>query len=108
RQGLAGLFVFSWTDDWFTGGHKIEDWAFGITHADRSPKPAYHAVHDAFAEPLPDLQPGKPRVSVVVCTFNGGRTLEQCLGSLLKLNYHDYEVIVVDDGSTDDTRRIVQ
>ena len=37
-MGLAGAFVFSWTDDWHTGGHPIEDWAFGITHADRSPK----------------------------------------------------------------------
>ena len=34
-MGLAGAFVFSWTDDWHTGGHPIEDWAFGITHADR-------------------------------------------------------------------------
>src|SRR5205814_1372367 len=25
-MGLAGAFVFSWTDDWFTGGHRIEDW----------------------------------------------------------------------------------
>jgi hypothetical protein len=36
--GLAGAFVFSWTDDWYTGGHSIQDWAFGITHADRLPK----------------------------------------------------------------------
>jgi len=39
--GLAGAFVFSWTDDWFTGGHQIEDWAFGITHVNRSPKTAW-------------------------------------------------------------------
>jgi O-antigen biosynthesis protein len=106
-QGLAGLFVFSWTDDWFTGGHQIEDWAFGITRADRSPKPAYHALREAFAEPLPQLIPQTPRVSVVVCTYNGGRTLEQCLRSLEQLDYPDYEVIVVDDGSTDDTPEII-
>src|SRR5205085_12132206 len=41
--GLAGAFVFSWTDDWHTGGSRIEDWAFGVTRADRSPKLAYHA-----------------------------------------------------------------
>jgi hypothetical protein len=106
-QGLAGLFVFAWTDDWFTGGHPIEDWAFGITRADRSPKPAYHALREAFEEPLPRLLPRTPRVSVVVCTYNGGRTLEQCLCSLEQLDYPDYEVIVVDDGSTDDTPEIV-
>ena len=35
-----------------------------------------------------------------------GRTLDQCLRSLLALDYPDYEVILVDDGSTDDTRTI--
>src|SRR5438034_1359170 len=46
-------------------------------------------------------------VSVVVCSYNGAVTLDQCLRSLGILNYPDYEVIVVDDGSTDDTRAIV-
>jgi GT2 family glycosyltransferase len=106
-QGLAGLFVFSWTDDWFTGGHQIEDWAFGITRADRAPKAAYHALRDAFTDPLSQMLPRAPRVSVVVCTYNGSRTLAQCLQSLEQLDYPSYEVIVVDDGSTDDTRAIV-
>jgi GT2 family glycosyltransferase len=48
-----------------------------------------------------------PRVSVVICTYNGGQTLDQCLRSLLALDYPDFEVIVVDDGSTDDTRAIL-
>src|SRR5439155_14165146 len=47
-MGLAGAFIFSWTDDWFTGGHPIADWAFGITHRDRFPKAAYHAVREVF------------------------------------------------------------
>src|SRR5205085_10184984 len=42
-----------------------------------------------------------------VCTYNGGRTLDQCLRSLLDLDYPDYEVIVVDDGSADDTPAIL-
>jgi GT2 family glycosyltransferase len=105
--GLAGQFVFSWTDDWFTGGHAIEDWAFGITCADRTPKAAYHALGEVFGSPIAPSLAARPRVSVVVCTYNGGRTLEQCLKSLESLDYPDYEVIVVDDGSTDDTRAIV-
>jgi len=100
--GLAGTFVFSWTDVWHTGGHLIEDWAFGITRADRTPKPAYHAI--ASLPPAPaDMLPDCPRVSVVVCCYNGGRTLEQCLESLQRLRYPNYEVILVNDGSTDDT-----
>jgi GT2 family glycosyltransferase len=106
-MGLAGAFVFSWTDDWFTGGHRIEDWAFGITHADRSPKASCHALCEVFEATPAELLGEAPRVSVVVCTYNGGRTLAQCLESLLVLEYPNYEIIVVDDGSTDGTREIL-
>jgi GT2 family glycosyltransferase len=107
-MGVAGAFVFSWTDEWHTGGHPIDNWAFGITHSDRLPKASFHALRDVFEAPPADLLPDRPRVSVVVCSYNGGRTLEQCLRSLAALDYPDYEVIVVDDGSTDDTRSILQ
>jgi GT2 family glycosyltransferase len=105
--GLAGAVVFSWTDDWHTGGHQIQDWAFGLTAVDRTPKPAYHAVREVFERSPAELLTHAPKVSVVVCTYNGGRTLEQCLQSLTCLDYPDYEVIVVDDGSTDDTQPIL-
>ena len=102
RAGLAGVVAFSFTDDWHRGGQQIEDWAFGLTTRDRQPKPAYAAVQRQFRVapryPLPRI----PRVSVVVASYNGGRTLRTCLESLRHLNYPDYEVILVDDGSTDD------
>ena len=47
-----------------------------------------------------------PKVSVVVACYNGGRTLQPCLDSLVRLNYPAYEVIVVDDGSTDITPQV--
>src|SRR5712691_3174784 len=106
-MGLAGGFVFSWTDDWHTGGFQIEDWAFGITDRSRFPKAAYHSVREVFESSPVELLSETPRVSVVVCTYNGGRTLEQCLRSLLNLDYPDFEIIVVDDGSTDDTAEIL-
>jgi GT2 family glycosyltransferase len=106
-MGLAGSFVFSWTDDWHTGGHPISDWAFGITHADRSPKASYHALREVFEPPPAALVAPLPRVTVVVCSYNSDRTLEQCLRSIGELAYPDYEVIVVDDGSTDSTGEIL-
>jgi cellulose synthase/poly-beta-1,6-N-acetylglucosamine synthase-like glycosyltransferase len=106
-MGLAGVFVFSWTDEWHTGGYAIDNWAFGLTHADRLPKASYHALREVFEAPPAALLPDRPRVSVVVCTHNGGRTLGQCLHSLLALDYPDYEVVVVDDGSSDDTGEIL-
>jgi GT2 family glycosyltransferase len=106
--GCAGAFVFSWTDEWYRHGHDVEDWAFGLTRADRSPKPALGAVREAFAEvPLAPSLPW-PRVSVVVCTYNGARTMRDCLEGLRRLAYPDYEVIVVDDGSSDATAAIAR
>ena len=105
--GLAGTFVFSWTDDWHTGGHPISDWAFGITTAEREPKRACRALETLFDQRPPALLTTAPRVSIVVCTYNGGSTLDQCLRSLAKLDYPDYEMIVVNDGSTDDTPEIL-
>ena len=39
--GLAGTCVFSFTDEWFTGGHPISDWAFGLVTRERKPKQAF-------------------------------------------------------------------
>jgi GT2 family glycosyltransferase len=44
---------------------------------------------------------------VAVCTYNGSRTIRDCLEGCARLDYPDYEVIVVDDGSTDGTADIV-
>jgi GT2 family glycosyltransferase len=107
-MGLAGAYVFAWTDEWFTGGYPVEDWAFGITCRDRVPKASYHALREIFEASPSSLLESPPRVSVVVCTYNGGRTLDQCLRSLVALDYPAYEIIVVDDGSTDDTAAILE
>src|SRR5262249_42116697 len=97
-SGAAGTFVFAWTDEWHRG-YGIEDWDFGLTRRDRRPKPALAAVREAFAAvPFPADLPW-PRVSVVVCSYNGSRFIADTLDGLAKLKYPDYEVIVVDDGS---------
>src|SRR5215472_14493730 len=104
--GVAGTFVFAWTDEWFTGGHPIEDWEFGLVDRERRPKQAFAAVAAQYLGQLPPPLPRTPRVSVVVCAYNAERTMFDCLASLERLNYPDYEVIVVNDGSKDDTLAI--
>jgi len=106
--GCAGVFVFSWTDEWYRGGGDVDDWAFGLTDAERSPKPALGAVARAYSgHPLP-ARSDWPRISVVVCTHNGSRTLRDCCEGLAKLDYPDFEVIVVDDGSSDHSADIAE
>jgi GT2 family glycosyltransferase len=107
-SGCAGAFVFSWTDEWHRGGFDIKDWDFGLTHRDRSPKPALATVARAFDEvPFP-AGLNWPQVSVVVCSYNGAQTIDDCLDGLQKLAYPNYKVIVVNDGSTDSTQETVQ
>ncbi len=104
--GCAGAFVFAWTDEWWRGGHDIEDWDFGLVTRDRRPKPALAAVARAFGE-VPFAPGGAwPRVSVVVCSYNGERTIRDCLEGLAEMDYPNFETIVVNDGSTDRTARI--
>jgi ABC-type multidrug transport system fused ATPase/permease subunit/GT2 family glycosyltransferase len=130
--GCAGAFVFAWTDEWHRGGHAINDWDFGLTDRERRPKPALAAVRAAFSEvPFPQRdeeqdgrrtmgsEPAKdgpasspiqpfdwPRISVVVCSRNGSHTISECCEGLLEQDYPDFEVVVVDDGSTDATAAI--
>lgn len=114
EMGVAGTVIFSWTDDWYAlplsgeGGFQVEDWAFGVVDRERRKKPAFSAVQRYYHAPLPPPLPEYPKVSVVVCAYNAERTLAPCLASLEKLAYPNYEVIVVNDGSTDRTREIAE
>ena len=49
-----------------------------------------------------------PNVSVVIPTYNSANFLGQALESVFAQTYTDYEVIVVDDGSTDNTQAILE
>lgn len=55
---------------------------------------------DAFASPLPA---SRPRVSVIIPNWNGARHLRECLDSLKKQTFADFETVVVDNGSEDES-----
>lgn len=106
-NGVAGNILFSYTDEWHRGGGPVTGWSFGLTEHDRTPRLAWRALSGGPLRPENLLPWRPPKVSVIVCTYNGSRTLGGCLTSLRRLNYPRYEVIVVDDGSTDDGVREV-
>ena len=108
EEGACGAVVFAWTDEWWRGGQPVDDWAFGLVDRERRPKPAANAVAVAFRDaPFPaKVRASWPRVSVVVCAYDAASTLEDCLDSLECLDYPDYEIILVNDGSRDRTSEI--
>ncbi len=111
-SGGAGSVVFAFTDAWYRGGNWVEGWDFGLVDRDRQPKPAYEELAKRLpliSRPADALDLSRtPKISVIVCTYNGEKTIRQCLQSLKKLNYPDYEILVVDDGSGDATPQIVR
>ena len=43
----------------------------------------------------------EPLVSIIIVNWNGGKVFEECLKSLTKVNKPRWELILVDNGSTD-------
>lgn len=51
---------------------------------------------------------GNPMVSIIVPVYNGERSIERCLRSIQNQSYTNIEVIVVNDGSTDHTEKVIK
>ena len=51
---------------------------------------------------------GIKKVSIIIPVYNGEKTLRQCLSSVLNQSYKDYEVIVIDNNSTDKTKNMIK
>ncbi|MEZ5386249.1 MAG: glycosyltransferase [Prosthecobacter sp.] len=104
--GAAGSVWFAYTDEWHRGGREVTGWQFGIVDSERHERPACAVSRDL--QTTLQAPENAPRISVIVCTRNGAPTLRACLESLTALNYPDFEVLVIDDGSTDETARIAR
>ncbi len=48
------------------------------------------------------------KISFIVPVYNAGPYLESCINSIINLNYRDTEIIIIDDGSNDDSCNIVR
>lgn len=58
--------------------------------------------------PLADIWGGDVRISVIVPTYNEGKFVEKCLSSLKRQRFEDFELVVVDGHSTDETVSIAK
>jgi glycosyltransferase involved in cell wall biosynthesis len=49
----------------------------------------------------------EPLISIIVPAYNSERTIKKCIDSLLEIDYANYEIFIVDDGSVDRTKEIL-
>jgi hypothetical protein len=91
ESGCAGVTIFSWTDEWAVDDQPVEGWSFGLTDAERKPRPALEAVYSWAGEDVRSLRSHWPRVSVVVCAHDEETLIGRCLESLERCEYPDLE-----------------
>lgn len=106
EAGVAGSVWFAFSDEWQRGGRLVTGWQFGLVDAGRQPRPACALAANLPRRLEPPAEP--PAISVIVCTRNGSKTLAACLESLGRLRYPKFEILVVDDGSTDSVPEVVK
>lgn len=54
------------------------------------------------------MQAETPLISIILCTFNRKRTLARAIDSVLRQTYKNWELVIVDDGSTDGSERLLK
>jgi glycosyltransferase involved in cell wall biosynthesis len=54
------------------------------------------------------MSPACPKISVLMCAYNAGRYIGQAIASVLAQTFLDFELIIVNDGSTDETEAVIR
>lgn len=49
-----------------------------------------------------------PEISVLMSVYNGEKYIQEAIDSILNQTYSDFELIIINDGSTDQTREIIE
>lgn len=49
-----------------------------------------------------------PRISVNICCYNSGKFIKETLESVLRQSFEDFEIVIIDDGSQDNTKNIIE
>lgn len=58
------------------------------------------------SKPMKIIDNPSPKISVIIPAFNAGKYIFKCVNSILNQTFSDFEIIIVNDGSTDDTNLI--
>jgi glycosyltransferase involved in cell wall biosynthesis len=106
RSGPTKYNPLMLTFHWIAGGilgalwlWRLIEAAIGLPRVTDITRPEWEPNAEAIAR--------FPRVTIVVPAKDEAECIEQCLTSLLNLDYPDFEIIAVDDRSTDDTGKIM-
>ena len=54
------------------------------------------------------MNTNEPMISVIVPTYNRSNTLGGCIDAIINQTMHDFEIVVVNDGSTDETEKVLR
>lgn len=99
--GVIGFYISLWLRTSTRGVQKMP--CDVKQHSHTGAEPTGNSAGEQAA-----LVADRPFVSIIVPVRNEERNIQRCVTSLLEQDYEHYEVIVVDDGSTDDTAQILE